>query len=369
MLCDQSGHCPQPDHPHASTLATSAAPHLPAAGLPADSSSSLDTHESTPHLPGRLYHSFRHSGWQRQRSAVFEALTSLGLGTSHPTSNSLAPQGPRNVVERPPQGERSVEYESALGRFVRCGSDAWVLRSAEEPPRYRLASNRCRSRWCVPCQAERGRLIATNIHDNLPNVRLRFATLTVKSRDVSLSDALDHLLHSFARLRRSRLWRDHVRGGLTVLETSYNTKTQQWHPHLHVLWEGNFLPQDRLSQTWHAATGDSWVVDVRRVRSLTDVTNYLTKYLTKSLSKRIWHDRDRLAEAILTLHGRKLISCFGTWHRLRLLTPPDPTGEWFPLCSADRLLELVLRKDDDALRIASSLFKRSLVDWMKEHPP
>jgi hypothetical protein len=52
-----------------------------------------------------------------------------------------------------------------------------------------------------------------------------------------------------------------------------------------------------------------------------------------------------------------------------LLTPPDPTGEWFPLCSADRLLELVLRKDDDALRIASSLFKRSLVDWMKEHPP
>lgn len=347
MLCPQSG------HPSTGTDLTSEAP----GGLPPPATS-LDTHESTAPPVHGLYYRFRHSQWIRQREAVDRALATL-----------LRPGLSASSTETKQEGATNGQYPSTLDRFRDCGTNAWVLRSPGPQSTYRLAVNRCRHRFCLPCQGERGRLIAANITENLSAARLRFATLTVRSRPEPLSDTLTHLILSFRRLRRSPLWRDHVVGGVAILEVSYNSSLQMWHPHLHCILEGNYLPQQALSSAWMAATGDSHIVDVRAVRRLADVASYLTAYLCKSIGTQVWRNHDRLCEAIVALHGRKTLISFGTWHRLHLLEPPTADGTWVPLCSADTLLFLARQGNTDALRICSWLWRKKFVHWHKEHPP
>jgi len=363
-------------------------------GAVGTASASLDTHESTSHPPRQLYQGFRHSGWKRQRQAVLTALTTLDAesrgifeDTSQPPSaqdphtpqHPLTPNThtPTHTATAPPittpqRGKRRKSYpwsDPARERFELCGSTAWILRTTDKPRRYRVATNRCRHRFCLPCSRERGLLISANLREKLPKVPLKFITLTVKARDLPLAAGMDHLYHSFGKLRRSPTWATYVRGGLAVCEVTWRAEKGRWHPHLHLIVEGPYFPQDLLRIAWLRATGDSFICDIRPVRSLDDAARYLTAYLTKSLCKKVWSDPVHLREAVLALHGRKLISAFGTWAKLRLLEPIDDGSAWETVCSADRLLTSVLEGDEPSCRLAAVLWRRALVDWLKEKPP
>lgn len=314
------------------------------------SSSSVHPDETTSQPRDSLYESFRHSSFRKQRTAVEEALRVV-----HP---------PTPLTEQ--IGETR---ETPLDRFRRCGSRAWLLKSKEDTPRYRLGMDRCRHRYCPACARERGLLIAANIRTKLPRVQLRFLTLTIKTDNLSLPDALAKLSKSWQSLRRRKCWTNYVQGGLAVLEIGWRPTSNRWHPHLHVLWQGEYFPHSELRASWLASTGDSWVCDVRKVHDLDHAAKYLTKYLTKSLAKEVWSDPDRLLEAITATRHRKLISTFGTWSKLRLLDPLDDDTEWVTVCPVADLLRAISRGDKRAVEIGLSLWKRSLVDWLKEHPP
>lgn len=146
--------------------------------------SSLDTQESTSHFHQDLYRNFRHSGWHRQRLAVLKQIDRFCGGFDQPPS-------------------RTAYTYVSRDRFCRCGSYAWVQRTVDDPPSYRVVSQHCRHRFCLPCQQDRGRLIAANLREKLPQAQLRFVTLTVRALDMSLAEALDHLYDSFSRLRRT----------------------------------------------------------------------------------------------------------------------------------------------------------------------
>ena len=50
-------------------------------------------------------------------------------------------------------------------------------------------------------------------------------------------------------------------------EYTFNNKTNQWHPHIHIFALLNdWIDQEELAETWHDITLDSYIVDVRRVR-------------------------------------------------------------------------------------------------------
>lgn len=254
-----------------------------------------------------------------------------------------------------------------LERFQKCGSNAWVQKSTEDPPSYRVVSQHCRHRFCLACQQDRGRLIAANLREKLPQVRIRFITLTVRALDLSLADALDHLYKSFVRLRRTKVWQDHVKGGLYVLEITWRPEHGRWHPHFHVLCEGNYFPQESLRLAWHKVTSDSYIVDVRDLHSVDHVAQYITKYLTKSLAKGVWTDPDRLREAMLATHGRKLLSAFGSWCKLKLLEPPFDDRSWETLCSAGDLLYDASYGGAPVVAIATVLWGRQFINWTKEN--
>ena len=203
----------------------------------------------------------------------------------------------------------------------------------------------------------------------LPNAKLRFITLTVVAADDSLADRLDHLYQSFAKLRRSRVWKTYVAGGIFVTETTFNRTTHRWHPHLHLIVEGKYFPHSELRLAWLKASGDSFICDIKPVRDRDGVGRYITAYLTKSLAANVWHDPDTLRHAMISLHGRKLLGTFGSWAKLALLKHPSQDVEWITLCSADALLTLALRDEPNARRLASAIWRRQFQQFEQERAP
>ena len=58
-----------------------------------------------------------------------------------------------------------------------------------------------------------------------------------------------------------------INGAMYSYENTYNEKTGEWHPHVHMFaLLDTWIDQEHLSETWHEITGDSFIVDIRRVK-------------------------------------------------------------------------------------------------------
>lgn len=236
---------------------------------------------------------FRHRTWRHDRARVLDALESPQLS-----------------------GRR-------FWRFRDCGSEAIVYQDPSDPTRYKVGCKRCHDRFCLPCSQDRARLILANIKEQLPEAPTRFLTLTLKHSDEPLPEQLDRLYDAFKILRRREFWREKVSGGVAFLELKLSRGDSRWHPHLHVLIRGKFLPQKALSDLWLNITGDSHIVDVRMAKHIGQVYRYLVSYVTKGWDVGLYRNRPRLCEAIHALKGRKLLTCFGDFAKLHLLKPPE----------------------------------------------
>lgn len=267
---------------------------------------------------------FRHSGWERDRTNVVRAMlvADCSLSMCH--------------------------------RFRECGTSAWVVEDREKPGNYGVAGNYCKSRWCVPCSVARGRVVSNAIFERIESKVVRFITLTVRSDKAPLKDALNKLYDAFRRLQRTNLWRKCVDGGVAIVEVKRNFAKESWHPHLHCIVEGRFIPQKVLSEVWHSLTKDSFIVDVRLVKNAGVAARYVTKYVSKPLQKEIYRHIPSLVEAIQAMHGRRALITFGDWRGMRLVPKKEP-GEYRILCRLETLISHCLNGEASALAIYARL--------------
>lgn len=275
-----------------------------------DTSPSRTYEESSTYRHATANQNFRHSFWKVRRAATSRAFTS-----------ALIPDTRRQ-------------------RFYMCGQVAWLLRAKDNPDLYRVGSNRCRDRWCEACAVERRRTITQNIAVKLADKTLRLMTLTLKANDDGLRASLIRLIRGFRRMRGERFFRETQAGGMYFVEVTLNVKTRQWHPHLHVLIEGKFLPHEQIKQSWLAITGDSFVVDIRKTPNSKVAASYVAKYASKAVSSNVWQDPNRFDEAIIAIAGQRTFQTFGSWTRLHLSRPPADDHEWEQVCELWRVLEL-----------------------------
>ena len=282
-----------------------------------------------------LEYQFRHSFWSTRRAATMDALV------------------------------RAETPAGSMLRFTRCGCNSWVYKAQDESGRYRVSTDKCHSRWCEACQSEHRRLVARNLAAKLVEVlelrdlhsqtdKLRFITLTLKTSDTSLSDQLDRLYAAFATLRSRSIWKRNVLGGILFLELTIS-KEGRWHPHLHVIVAGKYLPQPLLREAWLAITGDSYIVDVRLVRNPAIAASYVAKYASKVVPSGLVYDRARFLEAIIALRGRRTFNALGGWSGWKLSKPPPDDCSWELVTPLWHLLQLVKAGDAEARRILSKL--------------
>lgn len=281
---------------------------------------------------------FRHSGWHADRVRIYEALER----TEQPLARKLG--------------------------FLNCGAQAHILRNVEDPTIYRVAGSCCHDRFCLPCANERSHAIALNVLDVVKKRTLRFLTLTVKSDAEPLSDLLDKLHNSFQKLRRTKLWKKCVDGGVAFLEINWSEQRQRWHPHFHILIEGRYLPYAQLKSLWLSITGDSFVIEIRIVRDAPTAARYVTKYASKPFNKTFLHKPRRLDEAIVALKGRKLLVTFGTWRGITLARTPTP-GAWENIGSLERYIQNAAAGDPHAKAILSALTDQDLEPLYARAPP
>ena len=271
---------------------------------------------------------FRHSGWSRYRDQIASAFASLHLPDTRRTN------------------------------FACCGEGAWVWQSPDDPTHYKLSGNYCHDRWCLPCGAARGRTIARNAMAYVAGRQLRFLTLTLRQVQAPLREHIDRLTDCFARLRRSRFWRDNVAGGMAILEVKHGAQAGTWNAHYHVLVEGKYLPHAIIKAMWHRITGDSYVVDIRAVGSTDAAAHYITKYVSKPLDRSVFRDEATLREAISAMHGKRTLSTFGAWSGLSL-TSEDTDAEWISIGPLAELQRDAHSGDAAAKQILLSLHRET----------
>ena len=169
-------------------------------------------------------------------------------------------------------------------------------------------------------------------------------TLTVKNGS-NLAERSEHLMKSFRTLLERR--RDYekkgrgfnefckVQGAMYSYENTYNEKTGEWHPHIHMFaLVDQWIDQHEFSEYWHSLTGDSMVVDVRRARkekghgyskAAAEVCKYALKFGDLSVEK-TW-------EAFKVLKGKRLTGSFGLLWGVKIpetMTDDMPDDETLP---------------------------------------
>lgn len=181
-----------------------------------------------------------------------------------------------------------------------------------------IAPGFCRCRMCPTCQARRGRDLSLRVGAILRTLDApRFVTLTLQAVDHSLKNQLDTLYAAFKQLRGSPFWKAHVRGGVAVVENTWNDQTSRWHPHLHVIVDGSFMPQAALSKEWARVTSGSMIVDIRAIHDRRSAAKYLCDYVAKPVALSTWPPH-AINEFAYALNGRRLLITFGTCHRIRV---------------------------------------------------
>jgi len=299
-------------------------------------SSSLDLVETSVTLPQRPPPSavselprtpeltYRHRHWWRHRTAVYHALYQANV--------------PNNRLQR----------------FRACGSAAWVLENPNPPHNLKIAANYCHDRFCLPCQTQRARVIAKSVAGHARDRQLRFLTLTIRHSKTPLSEQLTKLVRDFRALRRTKLWRASVLGGVAFIEVKRARDRQHWHPHVHVIIEGRYMPVSAIAHEWHRITGNSYIVDIRTVDNANAAAKYVTTYAAKPLSYATTNDPAALTEAVSALAARNLYFSFGSWRRVKLR--PKPTlQEWSPVLPLAELLRRAAAGQPEALTILKRL--------------
>lgn len=206
--------------------------------------------------------------------------------------------------------------------------------------RLRLAPGFCRDRLCPTCAHRRARHTFHRLRAAVePMDSPRFATLTLKHKHEPLFLTLARLRGGLNTLRRCPVWSQSVVGGVYSVEVKRNADTGCWHAHLHLVIDGGFIAQKRLSEAWHAATGDSFIVDIRAVHSRRDVVSYITKYISKPADLSGW-PRACVEEYARDMAGVRCVQSFGNCHN-RTTEPGDDgcvVQQVEPLTSAATLL-------------------------------
>lgn len=252
---------------------------------------------------------FRHHYWKAKRAQVITALASAGISAR------------------------------TLFNVQNCGAGCSVEYSKEEG-KYRLRGSYCHCRHCEPCMRAKGNLMLNNLRERLKleaDGRYRFITLTLRhASDEPLKPQLDRLNACYKKLRNHPIWKSSQRGGAATLEVKYSVKGG-WHPHLHIVAEGDFIRQADLAAVWYEITGDSFKADIRKIDSSKDAAYYVSKYISKGCNAEVWQDEAVAVEWITAMKGVRTAATFGTWRGYKLLQKPPQTAGWTTIASLQEI--------------------------------
>lgn len=141
-----------------------------------------------------------------------------------------------------------------------------------------------------------------------------FLTLTIRNiPDQAFGrHDVENIRKSFSAFRRR--FRS-ILGGFYVVQATNRGKG--WHLHLHVLFDGVFIPKEKMAAAWSVATGGSYIVDIKLVQNPKTAVRYL-------LSDFLQSPRIRPEDAAIfngVFKGSRLVQPFGKYRKTKFRIP------------------------------------------------
>jgi hypothetical protein len=187
----------------------------------------------------------------------------------------------------------------------------------------------CRDRWCPMCAGQKAAYAKDQTMVYVKSLTApRFLTLTLRNNESDLKTQISFLQQSFAKLRTRAYWKRNVTGGIWFLQVKRGRDSGLWHPHLHMLIDGNKMEQANLSALWEQVTFGSPVIDIRRVHDVESTASYVARYCARPAALAEMSLDDRI-EVIEALFRKRLCGTFGNAKTVTL-TPPkiEADGDW-----------------------------------------
>lgn len=197
----------------------------------------------------------------------------------------------------------------------------------------------------------------------------KFITLTLKHSDDPLSVQLDTIYAAFKRLRNRKLWKSHIKGGMWLFQLTKSETSGQWHPHIHIIATGRYLPQSDLSLEWFKVTGTSNIVDIRAVRDAKKAAEYVARYATApaDLSKLAFDDAIECFDA---LAGRRMCGTFGVGKEIQLCPKKcEDADEWEDVGSFWQVVNSRFVDDTSAAIYSAWALKQKCTIIIEPPPP
>ena len=214
------------------------------------------------------------------------------------------------------------EYGHGLraARFLDCKTRANFARH-KNTGAVRVLSNSCHLRFCPLCNSVRENMIRRNVLAWLPKQRYpKLLTLTLKSNSLELRSQIELLYEYFKKLRRIKMFKKAVGQGVWFFQITKNQKKHTWHPHLHCLITGLYLPQKKLQKEWQRLTGDSFVVDIRLIKDYVSASCEVARYAASAVNINTL-SRDDMRELDYALKNRRICGSWGNARKIKLTTP------------------------------------------------
>lgn len=255
----------------------------------------------------------------------------------------------------------SADCKDRVHNLSECRLYSWFARDIESN-RVHVISNSCRLRWCPICSRGRTGYIIHNLTPWIRSLKVpRFMTLTLKHSNDSLSDQIAFLYKHFRTLRKHKWFSKYVCGGVWFFQVKLSKQSDQWHPHLHCIIHGNYLPKMGLSKLWDKITNGSKIVDVKMIRDAESTAQYVARYSARPAQLKDYPLELRV-EIFCAMHGRRLAGSWGTAKGVSLCPPKCvDKSKFVRLGSWSQVIER--RKiDADAKDIFDAWWKKDVLD-------
>lgn len=218
-----------------------------------------------------------------------------------------------------------------------CRSVAWFVRHRISG-KIRIASSRCNLRWCPLCIKTKRFIMRQSLIPWVKNAnKPKFITFTLRHSDADLNFQIDSLYKFFRVLRKRPYWKKRITGGIWFFQIKKSESDNRWHPHLHVICEGRYIPQRELSSVWRDITSGSFVVDIRAVKDPKKAAEYVSRYATAPCALDSF-SLDDAVTVVDALHSRRICGAFGTAKSIQLVPKKCPDADdWEYMCSVSQM--------------------------------
>lgn len=222
----------------------------------------------------------------------------------------------------------SIDGTDRTSSLNECRKYAWFARRVEDN-HVHVVSNSCRLRWCPICSKGRTNYIIQSLTPWMRKVKVtRFLTLTMKHTDDSLSEQIATLYDHWRTLRKHKWFKKYVSGGVWFFQVTLSKRSDSWHPHLHCIVQGKYIPKMELSARWERITNGSKIVDIKLVKDPEETASYVARYSARPARLREYPLELRI-EIYIAMHRRRLCGAWGSAKGISLSPPTKVDADKF----------------------------------------